>query len=116
LSILIVPPVMPQAVSLSHVWPGRMSWTCPEGEVTVVIDTERFEFYIDATIGRPPAFLTIVIDKLRCMGLELIDEEECESEVQGDGRLRIYMVPIDPVSDTSFSLAESVIAVCQDDA
>jgi hypothetical protein len=100
LSVLVIPPVSPQAESLSHVWPGRATWTSPSGDIETVVDTEKCEFHVTAPLGHPVDVLGAVMTKLASIGLEPMDELDGE-EFLDDGRLRIYLVPTDPVSTTA---------------
>jgi hypothetical protein len=113
LSVLVVPPVSPQTQTISHVWPGRATWTCPSGEVETVIDSERCEFHVTAPLGHATDVLGAVMAKLASMGLEPMDELDGEEFLE-DGRLRIYLVPTDPVSTTAVPLI-AIFGSCLDE-
>lgn len=95
---MIVPPVTPNGVSLSHVWPGRLTYTSPDGFVRVVMDTEAFDFHVDAHPAASVGAIKTCLAKLDAMGLEPLDEEESPAEALADGFTRIYFVPSEPVS------------------
>jgi hypothetical protein len=103
LSVLVVPPVTPQEQTVSHLWPGRTTYTCPTGEVHVVLDTDAFEFHVTAPLDHPVEILAAITLKLASMGLEPLNDLDGE-EFLDDGRLRIYLQPIEPVSDTAIPL------------
>lgn len=101
MSMLIVPPVTPQAVSLSHVWPGRTTWESPGKLIRTVLDADEFDFHMDVAPDVSPSMVKGCVAKLWDMGLEPLDDDECEPEVLDDGFVRIYFTPVDPVSDTA---------------
>lgn len=108
MTALIVPPITPQCAALANVWPGRNVQTLPSGDVTWVTDTAEFEFYVDAPVGCPPSLLAPVMQHLYAIGLEPMSESECPPEVQPDGRLRVWLVPVDPVSDAAIPVISLV--------
>lgn len=98
MTALIVPPVTPNGMSLSHVWPGRLEYTSPTGGCRVVMDTEAFDFHVDLSPDVETEFVRMVLAKMNAMGLEPLDEDEAPGELLEDGYTRIYFLPIDPVS------------------
>lgn len=79
--------------------PGRITWTCPLGMAEMVLDTEEFDFHLDASPDAPSPALASVLAWIAQLGFEPMDEDECEPELLDNGQTRIYLVPTVPVDD-----------------
>lgn len=73
---------------------GRLSLTSPCESVTVVLDTEQSEFYVEAHYQADPDLIEDYLNAVVFpLGYELIDDEECEPDMHEDGQTRIYLAP-----------------------
>ena len=70
-----------------------------DGTVLLHIDPENEEYWIEAKRRHDPKSLCMILTQADWWGLEVMDEDECESEVQENGSVRIYLAakpaPID---------------------
>jgi hypothetical protein len=74
--------------------PGCLTYTSPCGGVTVVLDSEHEEWYVEASPLVDPSVIEQYLDGLVfALGYELLDDGEEEPLVLDDGRVRIYCAP-----------------------
>lgn len=78
---------------------GRSSWESPFKEARLLLDTLEFDFHLDVAPNALSETTSLVLNWLRALGFEPLDEEECEPELLDDGFTRIYLTPIVPVDD-----------------
>lgn len=86
--------------SLCRLLRGRSEFVNTFGTVRFVIDTDAFEFYVDASPEHLPQEIAQVLTSLHGLGLEPMDDDECEPELLDDGWVRIHFVPVEPVDDS----------------
>ncbi|MEU8133223.1 hypothetical protein [Streptodolium elevatio] len=65
-------------------------FTSHDGLITLRIDTEAFDACIDARPGYKSTVMAVMIRIAERLGLEPLDEDECEPEILEDGTIRIY--------------------------
>lgn len=81
--------------------PGRITYVSSDQQVKIVLDSDHFEFWMEASPDAKPAVIDEFLDRfLHPLGLELISEDEDEPEVDERGWLRIYASPVVPVDDS----------------
>lgn len=79
--------------------PGIHTYRERFGMISYWVDTDAFDFHVDARPECPQADIEAVLYVLRKFGLEPLEEDECQPELLANGQTRIYLVPIHPVAD-----------------
>lgn len=64
--------------------------------ISVHIDEDEEDFHIDARRGYCPSVMREMLRYLERLGLEPLDDDECEPEILADGTVRIYCAQISP--------------------
>lgn len=91
---------------------GHMTYVSPDQLVEVVIDSNAFEFWIEASPAADPAVIEEFLARyVFSLGLELIPEHEDAPEVTERGWTRIYASPAVPVDDSGESIVGGLIAM-----
>jgi hypothetical protein len=91
--------IEPGPVAALSLLSGRTIYRSTGDYVHFSLDTDEFDFHIDASPDAPPAMLAQIVSVLETLGLELMDDDECEPELLGNGWTRLYLTPITAVED-----------------
>jgi hypothetical protein len=100
----------PFAPARKGVLAGTWTWTSPDGLVHAHVDTQGFDFHIDASPGASGKVIAEILEALWDEGLTVMSEAECEAETLDDGSTRIYLVPVDPRDDSTVYVPRQVSA------
>ncbi|MEU9126568.1 hypothetical protein AB0D08_00370 [Kitasatospora sp. NPDC048540] len=68
--------------------------TTADGLITFYADSSECDFHIDALPEYSPRIMRALLEILRRLGLELMDDDECEPEILPNGAVRLYLTPI----------------------
>lgn len=77
--------------------------TTSDGMISVHLDPDGADSYIDAKPGHKPRAMAELIKALEVIGLEPLDEDEYAPELLEDGTIRIYCALIDGIGHTTWS-------------
>ncbi|MBB5833400.1 hypothetical protein [Kribbella italica] len=72
----------------------RLAITISSGGISVHLDCENEELYIDAAPDHDERALTILIRALPAYGFEVMPESECPAETLDDGTVRIWLAEV----------------------
>ncbi|MFE4451405.1 hypothetical protein [Streptomyces sp. NPDC056796] len=64
--------------------------------ISIVANEEEEDFHIDARRGYAPSVMREMLRYAAMLGLEPLDEDECEPEILADGTVRIYCAQVSP--------------------
>lgn len=83
---------------------GRFMWI--DGTVELTINSTDFSFHIDAKASALPAVIQTFVRAANRLGFEVLDD--CEPELCDDGWIRVWLVPIEPVTDVKYEMPSLV--------
>ena len=63
--------------------------------ITTVLDSDAFDWHIDAKEGYSSSQMAAVVARVYGMGYEVLPDDECDPVILPDGSIRIYLVPQD---------------------
>lgn len=87
---------------------GRYTYNNPGNTIRVVLDAERFEFYIEILLDTDPSLIENVLNRLIFpMGFELLEEGEADEPADDEDYVRIGLVPIFPINNLAEQHAEA---------
>lgn len=76
--------------------------------VKLYLDPADFDFHLDASSRALPSTVECYLNYARRLGFMPMPADECPPEVQDDGYVRLYLVPIEPVSDIRWEMPSLV--------
>lgn len=83
------------------------SWS-PDGTVKLFLCTAAFDFHLDQSARALPTVIRGYYDFARRLGFMPMDYDECPPELQDNGFVRSYLIPIEPVSDIRWEMPSLV--------
>lgn len=76
---------------------GAVSMRSQDGKITLHSDPDEYDWHINARPNYDLNVLTAMLEIARGMRLQVLDD--ADPEIEDDGSITIYLVPIEPVDD-----------------